>query len=109
MKLEGFGLRIQECRSFLSKLHGFMFSFSRKKAKIFIFTSEKRVGIHMLFVFMPLIVIWLDDRKRITDFKIMIPFISRHRANARYVIEIPCNSYNNQIFRKLKKGMKIEF
>jgi len=107
MKLAG--LRIQECRSFLSKLHGFMFSFSRKKAKIFIFTSEKNVWIHMLFVFMPLIAIWLDDKKRIADFRLMLPFMSRHSAKARYAIEIPYNSRNKQIFRKLRKGMKIEF
>jgi len=107
MKLKGF--RIQRCMSFLSKMKGFMFSLSKNKAKVFVFEDESARGIHMLFVFMPLIAVWLDEGKRVNDFRLMKPFISRHSAMARFVVEMPFNKKSRQIFRKLKKGMKIEF
>ena len=107
MKLKG--VRIQICKSLLSKLTGFMFSLSRKKAKIFVFDEEQNVGIHMLFVFMSLFVVWLDAKKRVVDFKLMLPFFSYYSNRAKYVVEIPFSRKNARIFRKLKKGMRIEF
>lgn len=107
MKLKG--VKIQRCESLLSKVWGFMFSLSRNKAKLFVFSSERNVGIHMLFVFMSLFVVWLDARKRIVEFKLMLPFFSYYSNRAKYIVELPFTLKNARIFRKLKKGMKIEF
>jgi len=107
MKLKG--VKIQICSSLMSKLKGFMFSLSRNKAKVFVFKDERNVSIHMLFVFMSLFVVWLDSRKRVVDFKLMLPFFSYYSNRAKYVVEIPFSKKNAKIFRKLKKGMKIEF
>lgn len=76
------------CKSLISKLAGKMFSFS-KKPLLFIFQDERKVSIHMLFVFMPLTVIWLDKNKNIVKIKKMLPFISGGSAKAKYVLEIP--------------------
>jgi uncharacterized membrane protein (UPF0127 family) len=62
----------------------------------------------MLFVFMSLFVIWLDSRKKVIDFRLMIPFLSYYSNRAKYIIELPFNKKNARIFKKLKKGMKIE-
>ena len=102
-------VKLQKCKSLWSKAWGFMFSLSRKKSKLFIFDNEQNVGIHMLFVFMSLFVVWLDSRKRVVDFRLMIPFLSYYNNRAKYVIELPFNLKNARIFKKLKKGMKIEF
>ena len=107
MKLKG--VKIERCESLMSKVWGFMFSLSRKKAKIFVFDDARDVGIHMLFVFMSLFVVWLDARKRVVDFKLMIPFLSYYSNKAKYVVELPYSRKNAKIFRTLKKGMKIEF
>jgi len=107
MKLKG--VKIERCESLMSKLWGFMFSLSRKKAKVFVFKEERNVGVHMLFVFMSLFVVWLDSRKRVVDFRLMLPFFSYYSERAKYIVEIPYSRKNAKIFRKLKKGMKIEF
>jgi hypothetical protein len=102
-------LQVQRCESLLSRLCGFMFAFSRKKAKLFVFPAEQNVGIHMLFVFFPLIVIWLDSNKKIVDFKLMKPFVSLHSADAKYVLEIPYAKNTEKILDRLAVGMKLEF
>lgn len=100
------GIKAKECRTLISKVLGFMFAFSKKNAKLFIFNQEKNVDIHMFFVFFPLIVVWLDKRKRIVKMKRMIPFVSYSGAKAKYVLEIP---YSEKIFRKLKRMKKLKF
>jgi len=102
-------LKVQRCESLFSKLYGFMFSFSRKKAKLFVFPHEQHVGIHMLFVFFPLIVIWLDAHKRIIDFKLMKPFGSLHSADAKYVLEIPYTKETERILNRLAVGTQLKF
>jgi uncharacterized protein len=79
------------CDNIFSKMMGKMFSFN-KKPLLFVFDKEQDVKIHMLFVFMPLLVIWLDENKKIIQIKKMKPFISFEGARAKYVLEIPLNS-----------------
>jgi uncharacterized membrane protein (UPF0127 family) len=101
------GMRIQKCKSLWSRLCGFMFSFSRKRAKLFVFPRGQNVSIHMLFVFFPLIVVWLDSQKRIVDFKLMKPFVSLHSADAKYVLEIPYTKNSERILDRLSVGKKL--
>lgn len=84
-------IKVKICKSFFSKFLGKMFSFS-KKPLLFVFSKEQKVSIHMLFVFMPLTVIWLDKNKRIVKIKKMKPFVSFGAERAMYVLEIPLSS-----------------
>jgi hypothetical protein len=78
------------CSSFISKAIGLRF---RKKPidKAFIFTFEtpQKVIMDMWFVFYPIDVIFLDEKKRIIEIKEkFLPFsFYRSKAEARYIIE----------------------
>jgi uncharacterized membrane protein (UPF0127 family) len=64
--------------------------FSQKKNLIFVFRKKMRVSLHMLFVFFPIWVLYLDDKKRLLYKKKLYPFISTcyPKQKARYVVEI---------------------
>lgn len=72
---------------------GKMFSLS-KKPILFVFPEEQEVQIHMLFVFMPLLVFWLDKNKEVVQVKKMKPFASFESARAKYILEIPLKNLN---------------
>src|SRR5512136_1885673 len=76
------------CKGFLGKAIGKMFSFDRMPL-LFAFSREQEVGIHMLFVFMPLLVVWLDEDLKPVKTKVMKPFVSTGTGRAKYVLEIP--------------------
>jgi uncharacterized membrane protein (UPF0127 family) len=100
VRIKSLKINAKVCKSFLSKIMGFMLCFSRKNARLFMFDMEKHVDIHMFFVFFPLIVVWLDKKMEIIKIKKMIPFISYSRAKAKYVLEIP---YSDKVWMKLNK------
>lgn len=104
IEIKFFNLKAIICKSLFSKIKGKMLSFSRKPL-LFVFPSERKVQIHMLFVFMPLLVIWLDDKKRIVDYRHMLPFVSIGCSKAKYVLEIPLRKK----LRKIKRGLKLGF
>lgn len=93
------------CNNFLSQLKGLMFS--RKKTLIFDFKKEKKISLHMLFVFFPINVLFLNNNKEIVEIKKLNPFtFYKSNESSRYIIEIPSkwfNKYNVDI------GDKIEF
>jgi len=86
---------IIECKSFFSKLRGLMF---RRKfpcdGLIFYLDEETVAGasLHMLFVFFPMDVLWLDSEWRVVDLREGVapftPFIAPKKA-AKYVVELP--------------------
>ena len=57
------------CKSLLSKSIGLMFQSKVKKKLIFVFKKEKIIPLHMLFVFCPIDVIFLDKKKKIVEIK----------------------------------------
>jgi uncharacterized membrane protein (UPF0127 family) len=76
------------CKSVWSQGWGKMFSFNRDPI-VFIFPEKREVDIHMLFVFMPLLVVWFDEKMNVVKAEKMKPFVSGGRARANYVLEIP--------------------
>ena len=78
------------CNTFFSKFRGLMFS--KRKNLVFVLEKESRFNaiIHMLFVFYPINVYWLDKDKNIVDFrKRVMPFtIKIPRRKAKYIVEI---------------------
>jgi len=77
-------LELEVCKTKFKKFRGLMFS------------KKKNAGIHMLFVFYPIQVIWLDYRFKIVDIKRMLPFISFHipKQKAKYIVEFVSKQNN---------------
>jgi len=77
------------CKSALSKFIGMMFS--RPRALVFAFKEEKITSLHMLFVFYPIDVLFLDKSKKIVEIKEnFMPFsFYRPKNKALYIIELP--------------------
>ena len=76
------------CSNIDSQMRGLMFS--KKKNLIFIFPKEKRISLHMLFVFFPIWVVYLDKNKKTVDIRKLYPFISfiYPKQKAKYVLEL---------------------
>jgi len=81
-------IRAKTCKGFWRKFTGKMFT-SDEKPIIFEFRRKILVKIHMIFVFMPLLVVWFDEKKRVTKIRIMKPFTSFDESEGKYVLEIP--------------------
>ncbi len=75
------------CKSAWSKACGLMFS--RRKNLMFVFDDEKQRSLHMLFVFFPIDVLFLDKNKKIIEKTRLMPFsFYKSKEKAKYVIEI---------------------
>ncbi|MCM2325343.1 MAG: DUF192 domain-containing protein [Candidatus Woesearchaeota archaeon] len=78
--------------SIFSKASGLMFSRPIKDTGyIFVFSEPRRIDLHMFFVFFPIDVLFLDDKKRIIEMKKdFLPFTFYYsKKKASYVIELP--------------------
>ena len=81
-------MKTKICRSLLSQAIGLMFS-GRKRA-IIVFSKERRVSLHTLFVFFPIKVEFLDSRKKVVERAIMKPFsFYSSKKKAKYAVETP--------------------
>ncbi len=82
--------------------------FSKPKTLIFDFGKEKIIPLHMLFVFFPIDVLFLDKNKKVAEIKENFkPFSFYNPKNkARYIIELPFNTIKNS---GTKSGDKISF
>lgn len=85
--------------SFFGRLKGLMFTFrARDLILVSHFPSISSATIHMLFMFYPLDVIWLDENKRVVDIQKNIPpfnpmkpktwRIYSPKKPAKYVVEL---------------------
>jgi uncharacterized membrane protein (UPF0127 family) len=81
-------VRAKTCKGFWRKLTGKMFTSSQKPI-VFEFKKKILIKIHMIFVFIPLLVVWFDENKNVTKMKIMKPFGSIEDSEGKYVLEIP--------------------
>jgi uncharacterized membrane protein (UPF0127 family) len=82
------------CRSAVSKARGLMFtseSAVEQNALVFEFNRPARQGMHMFFVFYPIDVVFLDEKKRVVDTRENFrPFTIYNSAEkSKYVIELP--------------------
>lgn len=78
------------------KATGLMFKLKfEDSAFIFPFEFEKKIPIHMLFVFFPIDVLWVNLEGEIVDLKQKIlPFIPHipHRGKASTLVELPAGT-----------------
>ncbi|HLD86692.1 MAG TPA: DUF192 domain-containing protein [Candidatus Nanoarchaeia archaeon] len=96
------------CRSHWRKARGLMFTLSIKEPLLFFFEKEKRWGLHMLFVFYPIDVIFLDKDRKVVDIKEdFAPFsFYTPKKPCLYIIEGPIGMVKNS---RTSLGDRIEF
>jgi uncharacterized membrane protein (UPF0127 family) len=76
--------------SFVSRAVGVMFRRSFPgDALVFEFSRERRVGIHMVFVFFSIDVVFLDDDGVVVSKKTLSPWIGYASERASTVVEMP--------------------
>ena len=94
------------CNSF-GKFLGLMFK-EREKARALLFDFKRptKMKIHSFFVFFPFVAIWLDEKNKIVDFKVIRPFnfaISSKKPFKR-LVEIPLNKRYKDMIKLLKSN-----
>ena len=90
------------CEDALSKFMGLMFSLKQKNALIFKFGRERIISLHMIFVFYPIDVLFLDKNKIVVGKKERFgPFtFCSSKKKAVYAIELPSGT-----IKKTKTGI----
>ena len=87
---------------------GLMFhNLEKCPAMLFEFARPTTMMIHSLFVFFKFGAVWLDDKNRIVDKKLVKPFrlaISSEKPFYK-LVEIPLNKYNKKEIKILFKNM----
>src|SRR3989338_3728511 len=81
------------CSSILSKSIGLMFS-KKRKSLVFIFGREKIIPLHMLMVFYPIDVLFLNKKREVVEIKEkFMPFsFYTPKKEAIYIMELPKNT-----------------
>lgn len=96
------------CSGSFSKFLGLMFSVRQNKSLVFRFSKEKIISLHMLFVFYPIDVLFLDKNKIVVDKKENFrPFtFYKSGKKAMYAMELPKGTIKRT---KTGIGDKIKF
>ncbi len=88
------------CKSFLSKAKGLMFS--KPKNLVFVFDRKEKISLHTFFVFFPIDVLFLDEKRRVVEHTQMKPFTFYTPKNkVKYVVELPNNKMKIRIDEKV--------
>ena len=98
-----FEINLNVCNWF-EKFSGLMFK-KREKAEALLFNFKKpmKIKVHSFFVFFPFVAIWLDDKNKIIDLRIIKSFnfsVSSGKSFCR-LIEIPINKRYEKIIELL--------
>ena len=101
-------LRSKTADSMLSRSVGLMFSKPTQSAMILKFSSEAIIGLHTLFVFFPIDVLFVDGRLRVVEMLgSMEPFSTYSpKKKAKYVIELPAGTIRKS---KTRLGDEVAF
>ncbi|MBW2980931.1 DUF192 domain-containing protein [Candidatus Woesearchaeota archaeon] len=96
------------CNNIFSKAIGLMFSKKKDRALVFTYKKEIRESLHMLFVFYPIDVLFLNRDKKIVEIKQNFrPFTFYMPKNkAQYIVELPAGSVKGS---KTKVEDKLSF
>ena len=93
----------KHCKNIIQKIKGLMFS--KKKTLVFHFNKEQNMSIHMLFVFFPIDLYFLNKNKKVIEIKKNLkPFrLYTSKEKAQYLIETQKDNI------KLNKNDILEF
>ena len=85
--------------SFFGKFLGLMFKSRNTDNLLFPFEKGVNVGLHSFFVFFSFLILFIDDKNRIKEYRIVKPFLPYVRARNKFrkVIELPLNNKNSEI------------
>lgn len=101
-KNKKFKLNVKVC-NWARRITGLMFT-QKEKAEALLFDFKKPVkyGFHSFFVFFSFVAIWLDDKNKVLDVKVVTPFKRNFSPKQFFVkvIEIP-------ISKKYKKEINL--
>ena len=91
------------CKSLFSHFRGLMFRFPKNDGLLFIFNYEDFIPLHMLFVFFPINIIYLNCNKKVIKIrKNVIPFVPYiPSVKCKYILELK-NCKNIKVGDKLK-------
>ncbi len=102
--------KVMRCDTFFSRGRGLMFRrpLAKEEVYLFVLPTESIAGasIHMLFVFFPIAVIWLDGQRRVVDTVLARPWRPYYAPQrpARYFLE-----GDPSLLKKVQPGDEIEF
>ncbi len=87
-------------KSYSGKFSGLMFS--KRKNLLFVFNREDFVPLHMFFVFYPIIVFFISEKKSIVEVAQLNPWqLYFPRKKAKYVLEI--SDFSKHSMNEIKK------
>lgn len=101
---------VRRCSAFSCRLRGLTFrrGLGEDEGLLLIGQRESRIdtAIHMLFVFFPITVVWLDRANRVVDTKVALPFqpLCVPAARAKDVLEGP-----SDLIHRVSVGQKLCF
>ncbi len=79
-------------KGILGKTIGLMFSL-KPKTIVFEYAAERKVPLHMVFVFFPIDVMYVDAKKKVVEAASLKPFTFYNpKRKSKFVIELPYNS-----------------
>ena len=85
----------------IGKITGLMFRSRSTKNLFFDFKKSSRIKLYSIFVFFPFLVLWLNKKNNVVDFRIVNPFSLSVYTKKRFfsLIEIPLNEKNEKIVK----------
>ena len=101
--------RVSHCKTAWSKFAGLMLSLPiRDKCLVFHFDPPRKVDLHMLFVFFPIDVLFLDKKLKVVEIKEnFMPFtFYMSRKKASYTIELPAHTV---LAKRIRVGDRLGF
>ncbi|MEM4259256.1 MAG: hypothetical protein QXS38_00635 [Candidatus Pacearchaeota archaeon] len=95
LKDKKFSIKVKELTNF-GCFFGLMFK-SRNSENL-LFNLPGKWGIHSFFVFFPFLAIWLDEKNKIIEWKVVNPFSFYIKPQRKFskLIEIPLNEANKR-------------
>jgi len=96
-------IEVKKCNLFWM-FRGLMFTKKNKaKALLFDFKKSNKIKIHSLFVFFPFIAVWLNNKNKIVEFKVVKPWriLVLSKKSFNRLIEIPINNKYSGIVKIL--------
>lgn len=87
--------------SFFEKLFGLMFRRNTTQNLLFEFSVPVHLAIHSWFVFFPFLIIWLDKKNQVLEWRVVQPFSTAVWPKKTYqkFIEIPLNASNRRVIK----------
>jgi uncharacterized membrane protein (UPF0127 family) len=97
-----FKIDVEEC-SGLNRVLGLMFRNRNANILFFNFNKQTNLQIHSLFVFFPFIAMWLDDKNKTIEKKLVRPFTLsvKPRKPYRRLLEIPASKKYSKLIKYL--------